>query len=248
MKFLPHLAIAALLFTAIYQQVILSGLHAEIAGEKAREKTIPTQHGQKISAPPPGETGDEMADPACRENALASLRNDLPAQPASSAREAKIKACYQVLAGGAARAGYEETVRWIAQSKLTAAEKAAFAHHLAEIPNSQETAKWVKWMAENLPTDQFKEPVGKMVGCWTRQDYIAAGEWLSSTPDTAARRASITAYVEAVAEYEPRVATQWALTLPTGPDRTASLITIYQKWPVGDPVGAAEFSLANGLR
>lgn len=151
MKFLPHLAIAALLFTAIYQQFILGGLHTEIAEKKARDTISPSQHGQKISALPPEETGDEMADPACRENALSSLRNDLPAQPASPAGEAKIKACYQVLAGGAALAGYEETARWIAQSKLIAAEKIAFAHHLAEIPNSKETAHWMEWMAENLP-------------------------------------------------------------------------------------------------
>lgn len=248
MKFLPHLAIAAVLFAAIYQQVTLNRLRAELSEKTAREKAILTQPSHQAASPPAGETASDIAYPTRRENALSSLRNDLSAQPTSSAREAEMKACSQVLAEGAALAGYEETSRWITQSKLTAAEKTTFANSLAEIPNNTETAHWVEWMAANLPPDQIKEPIRKMVGGWTHQDYIAAGEWLSATPDTAARRASITAYVEAVAQYEPRIAAQWAQTLPNGPDRTASLITIYKNWPVNDPVGAAEFSLANGLR
>lgn len=46
-------------------------------------------------------------------------------------------------------------------------------------------------------------------------------------------------YAESVAEYEPRVAGQWALTLADAEERAATLKRIYQKLPEADAVAFA---------
>lgn len=52
---------------------------------------------------------------------------------------------------------------------------------------------------------------------------------------------------EAVAEYEPQVAAQWALTLPAGEARQRTLLRIYQNWPKADAAAAAAFAKEQGL-
>jgi hypothetical protein len=58
---------------------------------------------------------------------------------------------------------------------------------------------------------------------------------------------AVEAYVEAVAPYEPHIAAQWAMTLPSGSGRATALKTIYQNWPANDPEGAAGFARAHGM-
>jgi ferric-dicitrate binding protein FerR (iron transport regulator) len=58
----------------------------------------------------------------------------------------------------------------------------------------------------------------------------------------------VQAYATAVAEYEPKVAAQWAMTLPEGPAREATLQAVYQNWPASDPDGAAAFAREHGLQ
>ena len=54
-----------------------------------------------------------------------------------------------------------------------------------------------------------------------------------------------------MARYEPATAAQWALTLPAGQERDATLRTIYQNWPGSDPAAreaAAAFAQTHGLK
>ena len=53
-----------------------------------------------------------------------------------------------------------------------------------------------------------------------------------------------------MASYHPQVAAQWALTLPDGDERDATLKQIYQNWPKTDAAAieaAAAFAKENGI-
>jgi hypothetical protein len=91
------------------------------------------------------------------------------------------------------------------------------------------------------------ERVGNLVSQWTQQDYLAAGQWLTEVPDGPAKTPAVCAYAETVAEYEPQVAAQWALTLPAGEARQRTLLRIYQNWPKADAAAAAAFAKEQGL-
>ena len=97
-------------------------------------------------------------------------------------------------------------------------------------------------MSENLPENDAKECADNLIGQWTQQDYLAAGKWLTAAPEGPGKTASVATYSVTVAEYEPQVAVQWALTLPEGAERKATLDSIYQNWPKNDAAAAAEFA------
>ena len=137
--------------------------------------------------------------------------------------------------------------QWLAKSKLTPDEKSSFAAGLSYSATGDDTGKWIEWMASNLTAESLEEPVKELVGEWTEQDYQASGKWLAAAPESPAKHTAVLAYAEAVAEYEPQVAGQWAMTLPPGPVRDETLKVIYQNWPGNDPVGAAAFAREHGL-
>jgi hypothetical protein len=130
---------------------------------------------------------------------------------------------------------------------LTPSEKVRLANELTCFTTKADTGRWVEWMSGNLPEEHLAEPVRKLIGEWTEQDYVAAGKWLATAPDGPAKVAAVEAYARAVARYEPHVAGQWAMTLPPGAARNATLRAVHQNWPADDPEGAAGFAHEHGL-
>lgn len=143
--------------------------------------------------------------------------------------------------------GFDSLTEWLSDKKLTEKEKIQFSAGLSWFTTKQDTGRWVEWMEGNLPSAELSEPVREIVGEWTQQDYVAAGQWLSKTKDGPGKTAAVQAYASAVAEYEPQIAVQWALTLPEGPAREATFREIYSNWPSKDPEGAAAFAREHGL-
>jgi hypothetical protein len=186
-------------------------------------------------------------DPGRRDAVLAALRGYLATLPDESERNEIRGRAFGVFASAADTAGYDNLTKWLADSKLTPEEKTQFANGLTYFTSRENTGRWVEWMSGNLAAESLPDPVREIVGEWTRQDYAAAGKWLATTPDGPAKQAAVAAYAEAVAEYEPQVAVQWALTLPAGTQRDATFKSIYQNWPASDPEGAAGFARAHGL-
>lgn len=133
------------------------------------------------------------------------------------------------------------------EAGLTRSEKVRLANELTYFTTKADTGRWIEWMSGNLPEENLTEPVRKLIGEWTEQDYVAAGKWLSTTPDGPAKAAAVEAYARAVARYEPHVAAQWAMTLPPGVARNATLRAVHQNWPTDDPGGAATFAREHGL-
>jgi hypothetical protein len=78
-------------------------------------------------------------------------------------------------------------------------------------------------MSANLPTGNSVGHIEKLVRKWTKDDYQAAGKWLATTPASPTKNAAVRSYAETVSASDPATATQWAMTLPPGPDRDATL-------------------------
>jgi hypothetical protein len=64
--------------------------------------------------------------------------------------------------------------------------------------------------------------IHQIVRIWTETDYQAAGKWLATTPAGPTKNIAIRSYAETVSTLDPVTATQWAMTLPPGPDRDAT--------------------------
>ncbi len=185
--------------------------------------------------------------PAARTSALAALREHL-ATLTDPADQEKIRgSALASLAENIDPQGIEAMAGWISKSKFTAEEKKQFASGLSYFSTRQDTGRWIEWLATNLPPDGVSQPVGDLIGQWTQQDYKGAGTWLAAAAESPAKQAAVHAYAGAVAEYEPKVAEQWAMTLPAGALREDTLKVIYRNWPSSDPQGAFAFATDHGM-
>ncbi len=191
------------------------------------------------------ETGED--DPAKRDAILTELRGYLATLSDTGDRESIRSEAFEAFARNLGEESIDSVSQWLAKSKLTPEEMTSFAAGLSYSATGADTGKWIEWMASNLTEDGMEEPVKDLVGEWTQQDYQASGQWLAAAPESSAKHTAVLAYAAAVAEYEPQVAGQWAMTLPPGPVRDETLKVIYQNWPGSDPVGAAAFAREHGL-
>ena len=182
-----------------------------------------------------------------RTAALTALREHLSTLPDPADQEGIRRSALASLAENIDPQGIEAMAGWIAKSKFTAEEKQQFASGLNYFSTRQDTGRWIEWLATNLPADGVSKPVGDLIGQWTQQDYKGAGTWLAAAAESPAKQAAVHAYAEAVAEYEPKVAEQWAMTLPAGPLRQDTLKVIYRNWPSNDPQGAYAFATDHGM-
>lgn len=143
--------------------------------------------------------------------------------------------------------GFDKVTAWMQEAALTPEESAAFAGGLSWFNTGEDTGKWIAWMGENLPEAAARDGADSLIGQWTQEDYLAAGQWLAAAPEGPAKDAAVATYAETVAEYEPQVAVQWALRLPEGKERQETLEAIYQEWPKRDAAAAAAFAKEHGI-
>jgi hypothetical protein len=186
-------------------------------------------------------------NPEQRSAVLTALREHLGTLKDESERQEIRANALGMFAWTADKEGFDSLTKWMDSADFTPQEKGEFAAGLNYFTTKNDTGKWVEWMSGNLPAASLQDPVREVVGEWTQQDYLSAGQWLGTAPEGPARTAAVEAYAEAVAEYEPQVAAQWAMTLPPGPGRDSTLKAVYQNWPAGDPEGAAAFAREHGL-
>ena len=185
-----------------------------------------------------------------RMSVLAALRGYLTSLPDEKARSAAAGIGLATLGRGLSGSGFEVASAWLATAKLAPQETAMVVKEIVERETLQ-SGPWIEWIGNTLPAEKGTESVRAMVNYWTEKDYIAAGKWLVSTPAGPTKNAAIRSYAEAVARNEPETAAQWALTLPPGTNRDATLANIYRNWPVKDPAtkaAAEKFKVAHGIR
>lgn len=195
---------------------------------------------------------DAAKGPEERSATLAALREHLATLTDEAARKEATTRAAQMLASGVARDGFESASKWLATANLTPDEIAGFASGLNSFSTqSGDTGQWIEWIGAALPAERLDDSIRDLVNNWTRNDYQAAGKWLSNTPEGPARNIAIRHYAETVSRYEPEVAAQWALTLPAGNARDDTLKQIYQNWPKNDPFAseaAAAFAQQHGIK
>ncbi len=192
------------------------------------------------------ETSSGSADE--RSKILKLVREHLEA----SSKEGKIEEirndAFEAFARNLPEEGIDAMTQWIEKARLTDDEKRRFTNGLTYFATRADTGRWIDWVAANLPADQLTGPVSQLVAEWTQQDYQSAGKWLAAAPDSPAKHTAVLAYAQAIAEYEPQVADQWAMTIPPGPVRDEALRAIYRNWPSSDPTGAAAFATKHKMQ
>lgn len=185
---------------------------------------------------------------------LGALRDYLANRQDEVGRENIADAVVKRLAGTAMQEGFAAASGWLASAGLTDKELARFASGLSGAggsAKSSEAGQWVEWIGMNLPTGQADQSIQNLVKGWTQNDYIAAGQWLTSMSDGPTKDSAVRSYAVTVARYDPECAGQWAMTLPPSNDRDVTLNRIYQNWPKDDPASkqAAElFAELHGIK
>jgi hypothetical protein len=110
-----------------------------------------------------------------------------------------------------------------------------------------ETGQWLDWLAKTgIPDEVSKERAFDLATRWTEKDYLAVGQWLTSSPNSPEKSAVASAYAAKTYPYDPAGAMKWVQTLPQGPDRNKALETIYQNMPK-DSDAANAFASEHGL-
>ncbi len=161
--------------------------------------------------------------PGERTATLTALRDYLAALPDEEARKAATERAIRGFTPRLALDGFNSATQWIAGANLTPTELESIADSLSNMIKPEETTQWINWISEKLPAEKSEAHIRDLMGKWTERDYQAAGKWLASTPASPTKNAAVRSYAETVSKYDPATATQWAMTLPPGPDRDATL-------------------------
>lgn len=185
--------------------------------------------------------------PEKRDIVLAALRERLASMGDKQERDELRAEAFESYARNLSAGGFEACTTWVEKAGFSAEEKIKFSAGLSYFNTKEETGRWIEWLSTNLAAESVTESVSLLVSEWTQEDYQSAGKWLHSAKDGPAKMAAVQSYATVVAEYDPTVATHWAMTLPAGPERDSTLQSIYQNWPGSDPDGAAAFAREHGL-
>jgi len=81
--------------------------------------------------------------------------------------------------------GFDSAVTWLADAGLSPEEMDLVAKGLGYNATRENHAKWLSWMAGNLPAERRDAQVGHIISKWTSYDFEAAGIWLARAPDDA---------------------------------------------------------------
>ncbi len=179
-----------------------------------------------------------VRSPAERTEFLKLYREYLKTAPKAE-MERSIGAMYY-LADGIGKDGFEEGSRWMTENDLSEEERNSLASSIGNNAKSSEKGLWIDWMGENLSGKDRDRQIESVMQNWTQNDFRAAGEWLAEAPDSTAKTASVAAYAQTVAPHDPKVAAQWAITLPVGEKRKETLHSVYESWLKDEAANKAE--------
>lgn len=169
--------------------------------------------------------------PVERTATLTALRDYLTAMPDEKARNEATDRSIGALARGLAEDGFASANQWIAGANLSPTELESIVDDLIYANIDGEFGQWLEWIGEKLPAEKTEASIREIMGKWTQRDYQAAGKWLAATPAGPTKDTAVRSYAETVSAYDPATATQWAMTLPPGPDREKTLKHIQDHSP-----------------
>lgn len=151
------------------------------------------------------------------------------------------------LANQIAEENFETGSAWLSSVKLSDAEMKIVIENLEPYQTKANTGKWIDWLSDKMSDNELHWQVINTVSHWATEDYRAAGEWISASPDGPVKEAAARSYVRVLTPHEPAAAAQWALTLPAGKDRDELLGNAQAAWHKKDPAAVAAFAHQHGL-
>jgi hypothetical protein len=186
--------------------------------------------------------------PELRTATLSALREHLATLSDEKVKTELSDSAVRWFANNVVETGFEAGTKWVAESNLSPAELQSFAEGLSELGKNEESGQWIEWIGEKLPAKKASDRINRLVRTWTRNDYQAAGKWLTTAADGPTKNSAIRGYAETVAKVEPVTAAQWAMTLPPGTDRDKTLKNIYNNWPQDDSAAKEAFKQEHGIK
>ena len=141
--------------------------------------------------------------------------------------------------------GYEDAVKWVTTAGLTEKEQEQFIDSIGN--TGKGTPQWLDWLStQKQDPERVEGRIKSLFSNWTRNDYVAAGEWLTQAPAGAAKESATEAYIEAISTYDADTAYQWAKTLPEEKQKS-SIRQIYQNLKRKDPAAAEAYATQHSL-
>ncbi len=184
------------------------------------------------------ELASSIKSPAERTEFLKLYREYLKHAPDEEMNNYNI--AMECLARGSIEDGFAEGSRWLEENELSQDQKINFCNDIRIYAKSSEKGSWIEWMGENIPAKDRGYHIEDVMSEWTSEDSLAAGEWLAQAPDSDAKKASVATYAVTVAPHDPKVAAEWALTLPPGQLRKETLNSVYERWLKNKAANQAE--------
>ena len=175
---------------------------------------------------------------------LAAFRDHLPTYGTPEAQASLRFEMNMSLIGNAFNHGYDEAVDWIGKAGFSQKELADYVFRVRRnLRSSEEATRWLGWIDKNI-TDRtvVAQVIPDLVGDWTQADHKAAGEWLERQSDSDMKTAAVQRHALTLSPHQPEAAARWAITMPAGEARTATLKMVMERWQASDPGAAGAFA------
>ncbi len=180
---------------------------------------------------------------------LAAFREHLPAFGNPEAQDNLRFGVNRTLITNSFSHGFDEAVDWIGKAGFSQKELADYIFRVRRHVRQEEAPRWLGWIDETISDRAVvSQVIPELVGDWTQTDYKAAGDWLESQPDSAVKTSAVRSHALTLARHQPDAAARWAMTMPTGEDRTSTLKMVVDRWRTIDAAAADAFASQHGVR
>jgi hypothetical protein len=98
-----------------------------------------------------------------------------------------------------------------------------------------------EWVAQ-LPADKTSHTQSRMISAWAKRDAAGASDYLATLPPGSGRDAAIGGFVQQVANLDPAIAAEWAVTIESPDQRQRTLSRSLSTWRNADPDAALSFA------
>ena len=139
-------------------------------------------------------------------------------------------------------AGAAEWVRSHADQEY--AERAV--REVAEELGREDPEQAVRWVAD-LPDATRSGAISQSMERWTREDPVAAGNFLQDMAPSESRDAAVKSYANELDGSDPQMAAEWAGSIADDQMRSETLNGVARSWIRRDPEGAREWLPGSGL-
>ncbi len=104
----------------------------------------------------------------------------------------------------------------------------------------------IAW-ADSLPEETRGDVYSETMRTWTRDDALAASEYLATMEPSPARDAAVSSFATSLDREDPESAATWAATIADGPTRTETLTRVARSWMRSDAEAARAWLPSSGL-